>query len=397
MAAARHAARRVQALVRQDSPQATRSAGLVTCSRVVCSAAGRVRVGAERRARRLSWTSAASLRQAHEVAVDGTLISWEEADSFADWSGLLLGNGLSINVWPRFAYGSLFDYAQDAGLSTTDLALFEGTPNFERVLGSLNSAIRVAQVVGVDPAPFYERYRRVQTALGHAVREVHPERSDVSDGCLARIRDELLRYEWIFTTSYDLLLYWSMGASANGRFEPFLDHFRWAGRCEFDPERAVVRVDQIPIYFLHGALHLVVGATGRVWKLRRTAIRNLLDQFGQPIIDEPQARPLLVTEGSSRDKLAAIESNDYLSHALDRLRQVEVPMVVFGSSLSNQDDHLVDALNEHPDRPVAVSMLPGPRRSLAAAQAEIYGRLEVETLVFFDATTHPLGAADLSA
>jgi hypothetical protein len=156
-----------------------------------------------------------------------------------------------------------------------------------------------------------------------------------------------------------------------------------------------VYAGQIPIYFLHGALHLVVGGTGVTWKLRRTAIHTLLDQFGQPIAGDERARPLLVTEGSARDKLQAIEANEYLTHALGRLRANRQPLVVFGSSLSEQDRHIADALNEFPERPVAVSMLPGDRRAVATAQLEIYGRLRAETLLFYDATTHPLGSSDL--
>jgi hypothetical protein len=69
---------------------------------------------------------------------------------------------------------------------------------------------------------------------------------------------------------------------------------------------------------------------------------------------------------------------------------------VFGSSLSPQDQHLVDALNEHPGRPIAVSMLPSAtKRQRAAQQGDLYGRLEAKTLLFFDSTTHPLGSSDL--
>jgi hypothetical protein len=188
-----------------------------------------------------------------------------------------------------------------------------------------------------------------------------------------------------------------MGCGPGGRFEPFVDHFRWGGTLQFDSARADVFVDQIPVYFLHGALHLVVGGTGATWKLRRGVLQTLLDQFGQPIAGDPQARPLLITEGSARDKLQSIERNDYLSHGLSRLRQADLPTVVFGSSLSPQDQHLVDALNENPQRPVAVALLPASRRELASRQADIYGRLQAETLLFFDSTTHPLGLPELCA
>ncbi len=192
----------------------------------------------------------------------------------------------------------------------------------------------------------------------------------------------------VFTTSYDLLVYWAMAA---GGFEPFMDHFRYRGRCEFDPVRASVPANKVPVYFLHGALHLVVGSTGAAWKLRQTDLDSILRQFGKPIKGDAGARPLLVTEGSAEDKLAAIESNAYLSHALERLRGRALPLVVFGSSLSAHDSHLAEALNENPDRPVAISMLPAPRKELLARQVDISGRLEANPLLFFDATSHPLG------
>ena len=326
--------------------------------------------------------------------IDGSLPSWHDVAKQHDWSALLLGNGLSINVWPGFAYSSLFDHAHSHGLTEQERKLFDGTRNFERALSDLTTAMRVGKVLRMETDPILERYRSIQVALGHAIREVHPKRSSVPDVGLRAIRAAMLDYEWVFTTSYDLIVYWAMGSDG---WRPFIDMLKYGGRCEFDSDRADVYADEIPVYFLHGALHLVVGGSGTTWKLRKTYLQTLLDQFGQPIGGDPEARPLLVTEGSAIEKLRAIEGNHYLAHALQRLRDVDLPIVIFGSSLSTQDDHLVDALNEQPDRPVAVSMLPGSKKELATRQAEIFGRLETESLVFFDATSHPLGSPALRA
>ena len=214
------------------------------------------------------------------------------------------------------------------------------------------------------------------------------------DAVLKQIRSELTEYEWIFTTSYDLLLYWAM---ACGQWKPFVDGFGYGKErkhLEFDAERQVA-YDETPVYFVHGALHLVVSGSGTTWKLRRDDLQTILDQFGTEIDGDPQARPLLVTEGSARDKLRAIEGNAYLAHVLARLRSVDLPVVVFGSRLGTSDEHLVDALNEHPLRPVAVSMLRASKRELKRQRSEIYGRLETETLLFYDAETHPLGRKSL--
>jgi hypothetical protein len=324
---------------------------------------------------------------------DGSLADWRDVSGAFSTSALLCGNGLSVNVWSRFAYWSLFEHARTGGLRLADLALFAETQNFERVLSDLATTIRVNEALGIASERAFERYRSIQRGLGHAIREVHPTRSQIPDSTLEHIRAELARYAWIFSTSYDLLVYWAMGCG--GSFDPFLDHFRGGGKLRFDSDRAGVYAGQVPVYFPHRALHLVVGGDGVTWKLRRGAMSTVLDQFGEPIADDAHARPLLVTEGTSRDKLLAIEGNEYLAHALDQLRRQEIPAVVFGASLREEDDHLIAALNEHPERPIAVSMRKAAVRDLRRHQADIYGRLQGGELHFFDAATHPLGDPSL--
>jgi hypothetical protein len=68
---------------------------------------------------------------------DGTLRHWDDIAEQEDWQILLLGNGLSMNVWPSFGYRSLLDYASQAELTQTDRALFAGGTNFEAVLSDL--------------------------------------------------------------------------------------------------------------------------------------------------------------------------------------------------------------------------------------------------------------------
>lgn len=167
-----------------------------------------------------------------------------------------------------------------------------------------------------------------------------------------------------------------------------------ARELAFHSDQTATQDGQVPVFFLHRALHLLVRGNGVTKKLSRTTVRTLLEQFGLPP-DDPQARPLLVTEGSAQGKRRAIEGNPYLSHALRRLRERRGPTVVFGSRLSDQDAHLAEALNEHPERPVAVSMRPGTKQALAPKQMAIFARLRANRLLSFDATTHPLGSSDL--
>lgn len=319
---------------------------------------------------------------------DGRLLDWSEiADSYA-WDTLLLGNGMSINIWEPFGYRNLYDHAKLAELSSAERKLFASTRNFERVLAEILTGIRVNEALRVRTRPLLRSYRKVQRALVGAVRAVHLNQTRIPLSTRELIGETMREFQWIFTTSYDLLIYWAMAATG---FDPFMDHFRFGGRCEFDPHRTKARPDKIHVYYLHGALHLVTGEDGATWKLTQKKLDRILDQFGQPIKGDAKARPLIVTEGSATEKLVAIEENVYLTHALDRLRERNQAVVVFGSGLSEHDAHLAEALSKHNDRPVAVSMLPGPRKELRLKQTDIYGRLEADPLLFFDARTHPLG------
>jgi hypothetical protein len=333
--------------------------------------------------------------------IDGSLCAWKDVTAERDdWSGLLLGNGLSRRVWGDFAYSSLFDKAQQGdaqgSLTPSDLKLFKAlsTKNFERVLADLAAAMRVAEALGLDSKSYVDRYQSIQRALGIAVRSVHLNRADIDDGTLEAIGKVLQAQEYVFTTSYDLIVYWAMGAVDYRRL---CDCF-WGDNRSFDPSNSDVQDDVTPIYFLHGALHLVVMGSGTTRKLVQTGLQRLLDQFGHPLDGDERARPLLITEGSSQHKRQAIEGNDYLAHALDQLGDCDLPLVVFGSDLGEQDQHLVEALNRNPDRPVAVSIRAEGKgkKEIRTAKAVLRAALDANPLVFFDAATHPLGLPALS-
>lgn len=320
--------------------------------------------------------------------IDGSLAHWEEVtDERDDWAALLLGNGLSRNVWDGFGYPSLFDKAGD--LTAPDRNLFEalGTRNFERVLGELAAAIRMAEALGQNVEPYLARYKSVQLALGRAVQAVHVKYSNVEDGTLETIGRVLQQQEYVFSTNYDLIVYWAMQAVGYGGL---CDCF-WCEKHSFDPENCDVPEHRTPIYFLHGALHLVVMGSGVTRKLVSGNLETLLDQFGKPLDGDDQVRPLLITEGSAQHKLQGIESNDYLSHSLEELGKCDLPLVVFGSDLGEQDQHLVDALNRNPSRPIAVSIRKdgSGEEEVRAAKRKIRAGLDAP-LFFFDSSTHPL-------
>jgi hypothetical protein len=327
----------------------------------------------------------------------GELCDWEEiADP--NWNVLLLGNGLSINVWPRFDYESLYEEANEPdfedGLGPRERSIFEAfdTTNFEVVLAKLQDGITLARVAGKKTGTYRRLFREVQAALGRTVRRVHVDWVELPDSTLELIKDSLGEHQAIFSTSYDLLVYWAIVSGEE--YDCFCDCF-WANdRNEFDPEDCEIRRGNVPVYYLHGALHLLVEGSGTTRKLVKSGGR-LLDQFGKPVKGDQEARPLLISEGSHRDKLQAIEANEYLAHVYETLKKTSEPLLVFGHSLGEQDQHLIEAINANPDRPVAISMRRKSGEELRAEQARIYGKLRTTKVHFYDAKTHPLGSPEL--
>lgn len=329
---------------------------------------------------------------------DGTLASWSEIRSKADWDAIVLGNGMSINLWGNFTYESLYEEAKETGLlSDADRALFEelGTENFEEVLHMLSDAILVGDAIREDRPTERALHESIQKGLARAVQKVHITGGEVPEETLQAIRAELRHYRHAFTTSYDLLTYWAAAKGEYG-FDGFYDFFWAGGKNAFD--EATIRIQpewrDTRLYFLHGALHLVVLGDGTTCK-QTASLLTLLDKFGRPFKGDHTARPLIVTEARATDKLRSISGNEYLSYCWRVLADCDCPIVVFGHSLSEQDRHLVDALNEHRDRPVAVSIRSGTTRKTRREQHRIASLLDSGPIYFFDAATHPLGSKHL--
>jgi hypothetical protein len=324
-----------------------------------------------------------------KAGATGKLIDWTDLEDEFLEASLLLGNGLSMHVAEGFGYDALFEQAE--GLDAQDQALFDqlGTTNFESALEALSTSMIVAEAFGLDDEALEQSYERIQAALGKAVRAVHVEWAQLSDETLAAIQEELLNHHSVFTTSYDLILYWAM-AHEDG-FKLLGDGFWGNPLCHRARQGSLRTFGKTPVHYLHGALHLVARSDGKTGKHRRS-LRAVLEKFGRPMPDDPKARPLLVTEGSARHKLRVIESNEYLTFCREALVQCDDSMVVFGFSFGDNDSHIAEALNQHPTRRVAISMLgDGSSVEIKLAQKGMLAKLQSDDVYFYDASTHPLG------
>jgi hypothetical protein len=330
---------------------------------------------------------------------DGTLLSWADVEQAEEWDALVLGNGMSINLWGDFKYRSLYERAKEHRfLSKKDRRLFEklGITNFEEVLRKLSDAIVIGDAIGEERSTERALHESIQKALAQAVQAVHVEQGEIPLEHLEAIRAELRNYRHVFTTSYDLIVYWASGKGPEGwRYDGFCD-FLWANDTNAFDESTITlpaTSSRTRLYYLHGALHLVVLGDGTTCK-NKASFLGLLDKFGRPFQGDHTARPLIVTEASASDKLRSINASDYLSYCWRMLGETNCPVVIFGHSLSDQDRHLVDAVNEHDERPIAISITGGSKKRIASEQHRIASVLHTRELYFFKASTHPLGAKE---
>jgi hypothetical protein len=122
----------------------------------------------------------------------------------------------------------------------------------------------------------------------------------------------------------------------------------------------------------------------------------LLDLFGDPPGNDSDATPLVISEGSADGKLASIRSSNYLSFVNESFRSLQGPAVVFGHSLSDGDSHILSAMKEWVQRPIAISIRPHHSPAeIRSRKAAVIQKLPQADLHFFDSETHPLGDPEL--
>ena len=322
--------------------------------------------------------------------IDEELGDWNSLRSSESWESLLLGNGASIAISRSFVYSSIYAEATseniDHPISSTNQELFQNlsTQNFEQVLSSLSTARKVNSVLRLATTQIDRLYQNVQQALIEAVHRVHVPWVNVPDSTRGTIRSELLEYENVFSTNYDLLIYWAMMHTDNG--SGFIDYF-FSG--SFDPGNTENWSGSTSVHFLHGGLHLNRLITGETVKRSAGEGQNLLDMFAFPLPDG--VVPLFVTEGTSQEKMTSINRSSYLSFAYNQLAHSKESCVIFGHSLSESDRHIVDAIARWQDVRLAISMLPDSPENIISNKARIVHLLPRADIKFFDATTHPLG------
>lgn len=303
-------------------------------------------------------------------------------------TSLLLGKGFSCAVWNRFKDSSLYEEASSenndgTSLSAENKKLFKalGTENFEKVLATLSTTKVVNEILGAEAhskilQTIEERYQNIQRSLIQAVKEVHIPWNKFTDkdkdkyvlptvkknqDVLTTVKKEILKYQNLFYTSYDLLIYWSLMSDKDTKDTTgFRDYFKGE---KFD-ENFGQNDERLRVFYLHGCLHLYSKGKEIRKIINKGPEKNILEQC-ELLWSDSNIRPLFMAEGTSRDKLNFIGNSDYLFFAYNKLKQNTGKLVVLGNPLNldkNQEknphfnQHLLDAIVQSRPNTVAISI-----------------------------------------
>lgn len=273
---------------------------------------------------------------------------------------LLLGNGFSMAYDADiFSYNALNKFIEDIENPLLQ-KLFDivNTKNFELVMQQLDNFCQLAEEFSSD-ADLRTKIQAASDALKHslidAVKELHPEHvfkipPEKSEACAAFLSDYLSNSGHVFTTNYDILLYWVlMRNMENLPFDP-IDGF---GRPVEDADE--YKEDYIEgelewgkykeernVHYLHGTLPLFDAGVSIV-KEEYDSQGLLLEKIETRI--ENKDYPIFVTAGNGEEKLTHIKHNEYLTYCYDKLCALEGSLITFGFNFGEYDNHIIQAIN----------------------------------------------------
>jgi hypothetical protein len=341
------------------------------------------------------------------------VLTWVNSAAGRNGPHLILGNGFSVAYDANtFSYAALLEKAKTSStLGSLSERFFDAlsTTDFEVVIKQLLDAARALEIwdsskYALEISAVREEAEHLKDALAEVLAGLHPDRPDIiPDESYARVRRFINDFGQVYTANYDLLLYWAVMHDDPADpidFKTTDDGFRDPGHEADYVVWNYLKPHTQTIHYLHGALHLYRDAdAAELQKL--TWVRT-----NEPLIDQIRAElasgryPLIVTEGSSSEKLAKIQTSDYLSKGLRSLAGITGTAVCYGLSLSTNDQHIADALIKSGLRRIAVSLYgsvdsDANKATIANFNRAVLARKEAKPntpldIRFFDSASAPL-------
>jgi hypothetical protein len=321
---------------------------------------------------------AAKSKVTSKKKVQVTSASGPEVMSFEDAIGLaegkkhlMLGNGFSIALFPDiFTYGTLFDKAKSSRKLTKKITGVFGlleTTDFEQVMEALQNAAKLMTVYAKKAPNLAKKLQadaeKLRDILTETISENHPERPHcVDETQYASCKTFLSNFDGsIYTLNYDLLLYWTLMQSEVQPDVKSDDGFRDVeeGTAEYvvwDVQNSGTQ----RIHYLHGALHVFdAGAELKKFVWSKTEIA-LVDQIRRSLASRHY--PLIVTEGTSEQKMDRIQHSGFLSRAYRSLAGIGWNLFIYGHSLAENDEHLLKLIDHGKTTRIFVGLYGDPTK-----------------------------------
>lgn len=273
---------------------------------------------------------------------------------------LLFGNGFSMAYDPKiFSYNALSSFIENTDNKLLkELFKVINTKNFELIMQQLDNFVEIAKVFGVDQKiieKILDANKTLKNSLIDAVKELHPEHvfsipQEKSLACHSFLHYFLSQGGKIFSTNYDLLMYWvlmrnesKLAIDGFGRELENPEEVKKGQEQTWSELRWGVNKDNQTIYYLHGTLPIF--DTGiEIVKEEYDTQHYLLQKINERI--EAKAYPIFVTAGNSQEKLNHIMHNKYLAYCYDELCHIEGSLITFGFNFGEYDTHIIDAINK---------------------------------------------------
>lgn len=275
---------------------------------------------------------------------------------------LLLGNGFSMafdnNI---FSYNALNRFIEENGdPMVRDLFKRLNTKNFELIMQQLDNFCEIADLFSEDKklVPKIKAVsEQLKNSLIDAVKELHPEHvfkipDKKSESCMSFLQEYLSQGGLVFSTNYDLLLYWVLmrnnaenaidGFGRDLETELYDNNYIPPEDLEYSELRWGKNKKDMTVFHLHGTLPIF--DTGiNIVKVEYDTVHYLLENVKERI--ENKEYPIFVTAGKGQEKLNHIMHNKYLTYCYEKLCNIEGSLVTFGFNFGEYDHHIIDAIN----------------------------------------------------
>lgn len=269
---------------------------------------------------------------------------------------ILLGNEFSMSYnKDRFSFTDLLNSAIESGIIDKDGPINKTfkqfkTTDFEAVIKALEDANKVLTSYGLPiNKKFKEDASKLKEHLIKVITNNHPEKStDLKLEEIAACMNFIKGYKSVYTLNYDILLYWVIMRAdevlKDIKYPLFEDGF---GNANKNSQSVIFRNEggnSFSLHYLHGGLHLF-NKGADVAKLTFSKTETPLTSQIKTNLENDQY-PVFISEGSAEAKKEKITHNPYLNHCYKSLSSIGKTLVIFGTELKRNDEHIKSAIIE---------------------------------------------------